>query len=502
MSDDHAAHAIGAYGGRLSVLNPTPVLDELANNGVLFENAFCTNSICTPSRATILTGQYSNINGVLDLDIPLKPENQYLPEELKKLGYETAIIGKWHLHSTPAFDYYKILYEKGGQGTYFNPRFIESGIPYPENGTQPAKFHEYPGHSTDVITDQTIDWLKNKRNKNKPFFLMHQYKAPHDMFEYAPRYESYLVNEEIPEPENLYHQPFFGSEAIRGRNDSLIHRIGTSVSDRHYVRSYTKDFNIDASLPDSVRTRLAYQLYLKKYLRCVKGVDDNLLRLFSWLKENGLWENTIVIYTSDQGMMLGEHDLIDKRWMYDESMQIPLIVHFPEKMRIHKQISQLINNTDIAPFIIDLAGGTAPEKMQGKSFLPLITGQNKTEWRNATYYRYWMHLIHHDIPAHFGLRTENYKLIFYYGQHYNPAEYGNKTMSWLPNSNLIEITPAAWEFYDLKVDPEENINQYKNPAYSTIIETLKNELKEIRIEINDTDEEFPEIFKKINLNWN
>jgi len=204
MSDDHTSQAVGAYEGRLSNLNPTPNIDKLASEGILFKNAFCTNSICTPSRANIITGQYSQTNGVLDLDIKLKNEKQYLPKELKKLGYSTAVIGKWHLYTEPSsFDYYKVL---DGQGTYFDPVFMEKG-----KGEYPNNRVESKGHSTDVITDASIEYLK-KVDKSKPFFLMHHYKAPHDMFEFAPRYGDYLEDIEISEPASMYNQPYFGSE--------------------------------------------------------------------------------------------------------------------------------------------------------------------------------------------------------------------------------------------------------------------------------------------------
>ena len=330
MSDDHTTQAIGAYKSRLARLNPTPTLDQLAKEGMLFTNVFCTNSICTPSRATIVSGQYSQANGVLDLDGHLPAEKQYLPKEMKKLGYQTAIIGKWHLEDEPStFDYYKVL---PGQGKYFDPTFLEKG-----KGKWPNNVVKTTGHSTDIITDITLDYLA-KRDKTKPFFLMHHYKAPHDDFEFAPRYKDYLEDVEIPEPASLYSQPFFGSEATRGKNDSLVHYIGTSVSDRNPLRNYVKFYKIDSTLPENEKTHLAYQEYLKRYLRCVKGVDDNLKRLFDYLKKEGLWENTIIVYTADQGMMLGEHDYQDKRWMYDEAMRMPFIMHCPSMIKANTYI--------------------------------------------------------------------------------------------------------------------------------------------------------------------
>ncbi|MFY0598192.1 MAG: sulfatase [Cyclobacteriaceae bacterium] len=497
MSDDHTTQAFGTYGSRLASLNPTPTLDRLAENGVVFDNAYCTNSICTPSRATIMTGQYPQTNGVLDLDGRLNETKQFLPKEMKALGYETAMIGKWHLKEEPAaFDYYKVL---ESQGDYFNPTFrVRGDEPWPKNE------EKYTGHSSDVITDQTITWLKS-RSEDQPFFLMHHYKAPHDMFEYAPRYEDYLANVEIPEPESMYAQPNFGSEATRGKNDSLINQIGTSIGLRHPVRNYYDDFisnEVSDQLTEDEAKHDAYQVYLKKYLRCVKGVDDNLARLLKHLEESGELENTIIIYTGDQGFMLGEHDYMDKRWMYEESMRMPFIVSYPKGIKPGRRSDLLINNSDYAPTMLALAGGRVPDYMQGKSFASLLTEEKEPEnWREETYYRYWMHMMHHDNPAHFGIRTKDYKLIFYYGLPYDMEKIGTKSMPWKENSFTIEQTPAAWEFYDLSKDPKEVNNVYADPAYSEIIANLKVRLKETRNELKETDDQYPHIQEVINKYW-
>ena len=505
MTDDHAYNALGAYGQRLAAVNPTPVLDELAAGGMLFTNVFCTNSICTPSRANIITGQYSQTNGVLDLDGSLTADKQYLPKELKQLGYQTAVIGKWHLKEAPeAFDYYNVL---PVQGKYFDPILYTR-----EEGErqQEINFHggikrtvnvtQYEGHSSDVITDITLDWLQTKRDPNQPFFLMHHYKAPHDDFEYAPRYEDYLKEVNIPEPSSLYEQPDFGSAALFGENGELSNRIGTSVSDRHTYRSYTTQYGFQG-LPKDSATSMAYQEYLKRYLRCVKGVDDNLKRLFDYLKENDLWENTIIVYTADQGMMLGEHDLMDKRWMYEESMRMPFIMHYPKLLKGDGRSDLLINNTDFAPTLIDLAGGDKPAYMQGKSFAGVLKGEEMAPLRDATYYRYWMHLVHHDVPAHFGIRTPDHKLIFYYSEHYDTTKYGTPSMWWKPESFAIEATPKAWEFYDLKKDPQELVNRYTDPAYQDIIKNLQQRLPQIRIKLGEPDEDFKHLQAGIHEFW-
>lgn len=495
MSDDHTTQAVGAYGSRLARLNPTPNLDQLAADGMLFDRVFCTNSICTPSRATIITGQYSQTNGVLDLDHKLPVEKQYLPIEMRKLGYTTAMIGKWHLKNEPAnFDYYNVLVGKGGQGSYFDPTLADK-----TKGAWPDNVVEHTGHSTDIITDLTLEYL-SQRDKSKPFFLMHHYKAPHDNFHYAPRYEDYLEDTEIPEPSSLYVQPYFGSVATRGSHDSLSHLIGTSVSNRHQRRNYVK-FYKTGELPDEEATHMAYQTYLKHYLRCVKGVDDNLGRLFDYLKQEGLWENTIIIYTGDQGFMLGEHDYIDKRWMYEESMRMPFIVHYPNKIKPGSQSSLLINNADFAPTMIEIAGGQAPSHMQGMSFKRTLMGEPISSWREATYYRYWMHMIHHEVPAHFGIRTDRYKLMLYYAAHYLDEKQGKEFYWWKQYAPVKDVAPVAWEFYDLQHDPNELHNRYNDPAYQDIIAKLKVKLAHERIELGETDEAYPHIQAIVRDSW-
>ncbi|WBU89848.1 sulfatase family protein [Cellulophaga omnivescoria] len=515
MADDHTSQAFGIYGSRLASLNPTPNLDKIANQGIIFDNCFVTNSICTPSRATMITGQYSQTNGVLDLEGHIPPERQYLPQEMKKLGYEAAVVGKWHLEDEPAtFDYYAVL---PGQGKYHDPEFIVQGEQeWPKNRIQTK------GHSSDNITDLTIAWLKDKRNKDKPFFLMHHYKAPHDDFEYAPRYKDYLENTYIPEPASLYENGNNGSIATRGANDSLLRVIGSSVSKRNIVRSmgmrlwsneYTKISNpeFDASsisldMTDKEYTHKTYQEYLKRYLRCVKGVDDNVARLVKFLKEEGLYDNTIIVYTGDQGFMLGEHDYIDKRWMYEESMRMPFFVRYPEKIKAGTRTDAIINNADFAPTLIDLAGGTALEKMQGHSFKSILeTGKEPKGWQQSTYYRYWMHMAHaHANPAHFGIRTKQYKLIFFYGKYWVDTKDPNATWNKKSWGNKFEMdTPAAWEFYDLTKDPKEMNNAYNDPAYKDIIKELKKQLKAKRKSLKEEDgSKFPHIQKVIDEHWN
>lgn len=497
MTDDHAAHAVGTYHGRFASLNPTPNIDKLAEQGMTFTNAFVTNSICTPSRASILTGQYSQANGVLDLRGSIPEQQQHLPRLMKAAGYETAIIGKWHLKVEPAaFDHYEVL---ESQGTYFDPVFrVRGEQTWPKNETK------YKGHSSDVVTKLSIDWLQN-RSSDKPFFLMHQFKAPHDMFKYAPRYEDYLKAEHIPEPEDLHAvKETFGSVATRGKNDRLRHQIGTSVSRRNNRRSMGIDLGVNPNLPEEEFTRQSYQRYLKAYLRCVKGVDDNIERLMDTLKNLGEYDNTIVIYTSDQGMMLGEHDFQDKRWMYEESIRMPFIVRDPRIDNKGEKSDLLINNTDFAPFILNLAGQETPDFMHGRSFLSELNGQRPDNWRKGSYYRYWTHRAYHDVPAHFGIRTQRYKLIFFYGENFMTTPYPFYDKKWVAETqqhNSAVSTPVAWELYDLQQDPSEQNNLYEDLRYNQIIIDLKQELKRQRIQFAETDERYPHLQKIIERHW-
>ena len=528
MADDHTTQAFGIYGSRLASLNPTPTLDKIANEGIIFENCFVNNSICVPSRAAILSGQNSQANGVLDLEGELPMDKQYLPIEMKKLGYQTALVGKWHLKAQPNFDYYNVFTDHNQQGSYFDPNLSETGMTYNADDVKKMGTKNYKGHSSDVITDLSINWLKNKRDKSKPFILFHHFKAPHDDFENAPRYDDYLKDVFIPEPESLYDNENNGSIATRGKNDSLTRIIGSSVSHRNLIRNQAMNLYTDSIIYKNYRnandikpeeyvqwkmtsdekehTSDVYQEYLKRYLRCVKGVDDNVARLIQYLKDEGLYENTIIVYTGDQGFMLGEHDYIDKRWMYDESMRMPFFVRYPDKIKAGLKTDAIINNTDFAPTLIELAGGVVPNQMQGHSFKTILeTGEEPKDWQQSTYYRYWMHLAHkHQNPAHFGIRTKEYKLIFYYGKYWvdtkDPKATWNK-VSW--GNDFTTDTPVAWEFYDLKKDPKEMNNSYDNPAYKNIIEDLKEQLKAKRKELNEEDgEKFPHIQKVIDEHWN
>ena len=492
MSDDHAAHAISAYGGRLSKIAPTPNIDRLAQEGALFQNVFCTNSICSPSRACVLTGQYNHVNGAFDLSGRVKPENQTLAREMGRAGYQTAMVGKWHLKEEPqAFDYYCVL---PGQGKYHDPEFrVQGEKPWGKNTIS------RPGmHVTDAITDISLEWLKEKRDPNKPFFLMHHYKAPHDYFDNAARYESYLADVAIPEPDTLWHRDeAFGSIATRGGHDELVPHIGTSIGSRNPRRSYLRDLparypaefprNFDPqNFSDEENTRLAYNAYLKKFLRCVKGIDDNLGRLFAYLEKEDLLENTMIIYTADQGFMLGEHDYQDKRWMYEESQRMPFLVRYPKSVQAGLRSDAIIENVDFAPTMLDFAGAKIPDTVQGKSFRSILeSGVEPDDWKKAAYYRYWMHMAHHDNPAHVGLRTKTHKMIFFYGCNYDGGY----------------RTPPGWELYDLINDPHETTNLIGNPKHRSVEKQLKEQLAKLRNEVGDDGHHYPECEKVIQEFW-
>ena len=491
MSDDHTAQAVGTYATVLKPLNPTPTLDTLAAEGMTFENAFCSNSICTPSRASIITGQYPHVNGVTDLTGRIVPAKQTLPIMFRKGGYQTAMIGKWHLKAEPNFDYYKVL---PGQGKYFDTEFrIQGEKPWPKN----VVTHKGE-HSSDAITDSTLNWFKTKREKGKPFFVCHQFKAPHDYFENAPRYQEYLADVEIPEPSTLYDVPdSFGSIATRGYRDELLSHIGTSIGSRNPRRSYAvdlkqrfpeelpADYEVD-KLSERETTRLAYQAYLKKYLRCVKGLDDNLKRLFDYLKAEGLYDNTLIIYTGDQGFWLGENDYQDKRWAYDPSMRMPFIVRYPKTIKAGTRSDAIVENVDYPALMLDFAGIPIPATMQGLSFKSICeTGREPKDWKKAAYYRYWMHMAHHDNPAVMAIRTKAHKLVYYYGCNYNGGYQ----------------TPPGWELYDLKKDSAELNNVYDDPTYANERKRLKNQLVNLRKAVGDDGSHYPAAEKVVQEFW-
>ena len=484
MADDHAANAISAYGSRLASVFQTPNIDRIGKEGAILKNCHCTNAICTPSRATILTGQYSHTNGVKTLEDVLDPSKNTYPKMMKDSGYQTAVIGKWHVYSEPqGFDYYDIL---PGQGLYFDPYFLDRNTDWSsmeKHNSKQGVRHE--GYVTDIITDKCLDWLK-KRDKDKPFMLMCHHKAPHDDFEYHPRYEHLFDGIEIPEPESLWENKDHRSVGSR--------EYGTTVSEKNKRRNAVKTMSrpdyptgaLDLTGLDATgRTKAAYQKYLKDYLRVVKGIDDSVGRLLNYLEQENLIDDTVIIYTSDQGMFLGEHDYIDKRWIFEEALQMPFLIRYPKEIRPGSVIDDIVTNVDFAPTLLEYAGLKKTSEMQGKSFRSMLLGKTPQDWENKLYYRYWMHMAYHDNPAHYGIRTKDYKLIFFYG---------------LPlgaTGALPDPTPAGWELYDLKNDPNELNNVYDNPDYKDVVIDLKKQLFEMKKELGDEDDKYPELLMRV-----
>jgi arylsulfatase A-like enzyme len=469
MSDDHATNAISCYGSRLSQIAPTPNIDRIAREGSKLINCFCTNSICTPSRASILTGKYSHLNGVYTLQDALDPQQQKVAKFLGQAGYQTAMIGKWHLKTEPSgFDYWNVL---PGQGRYFNPVLKEKG----------TGEHTYEGHSTDLITNFSIDWLA-KRKVSKPFFLMCHFKAPHEPWEYPKRLKDYLADVEIPEPESLWEDKTHRSDGSREYGFTL-----ETMAERQTKKKYHSETPLDKTGKSAKEIRKeAYQIFLKRYLRTITGVDENVGRLLDYLEKNGLAENTVVIYTSDQGYFLGEHNYIDKRWMYEESLRMPFLVRYPKEIKPETTSDEIVINTDFAPLFLDYAKVEPPEDMQGKSFRPILSGNKPGDWRQSMYYRYWLHTTR---PAHYGIRTKKHKLIFFYG-----LGLGKKGADITP-------TKVGWELYDLEKDPKEMNNVYNDPKYSKIVAELKMELLSLKKELKDEDEKYPELMKVRELYW-
>ena len=456
MADDHTSQAIGCYGLRLSEYAPTRNIDRIAAEGALLKNCFCTNSICVPSRATILTGQYGHINGAKTLSGRLDPDADNVAKRLQAAGYETAIIGKWHLKTVPSgFDYYNVL---RGQGRYKNPVLYELGRDWKEGG------REYKGHSTDVITDLTLNWLKNRRASDKPFYLMCHFKAVHEPFFSHDRYRRLYDDQELPEPEDL-----FWSQSPRDKRfegwplEILTGRYRKNPGRYPPPRLETKDKD-----PKSVR-KATYQKFIKDYLRTVAGIDDNVGRLLAYLDETGQSQDTVVIYTSDQGYFLGEHNLFDKRFMLEESLRMPFLIRYPRQIRPRTTVGDIIINVDFAELFLDYAGATVPDNMQGRSFRQNLVRNTPKDWRNAMYYHYWSHQP--ERPSHYGIRTKHYKLIYYYGL-----------------LRMGRTAEECWELYDLSTDPQERFNRYNNPEHKDTIASLKHRLEELREQFRDTQE--------------
>ena len=415
------------------------------------DNCFVTNSISSPSRACILTGQYSHHNGVYTLFDPLPEGKDNMAKELQKGGYRTAIIGKWHLESEPeGFDYYSVL---PGQGKYTDPGFIEKG----EKEYNVKNQVKYEGYCTDIITDKCIDWIENeKKESTKPFFLRCHFKAPHTPFTPAPRHGNLFADAVFPEPENLY-------DDYEGRPS--VKRATSKVENNR---------EIDKSLPQEERRKISYQNFIRKYLRCIASVDENVGRLLEYLEKSGELDNTIIVYTSDQGFFMGEHGLVDKRFMYEESLRMPMLIRYPKEIKAGSKNADMVMNIDFAATFLDYAGIKTPDYMDGRSFRINLQENAPKDWRKSVYYRYWMNFKGYNIPSHYGIRTEKYKLIHYYGQPCGTTQSLDKP----------EFKPV-WELYDLEADPSEMANVYNRPKYKSIVKDLKKQLLEIQKQAGD-----------------
>lgn len=463
LSDDHTAKAWGVYGGVLDPVIDNPNIDRLAREGALLSNVFCANSICTPSRATILTGQYSHRNGVYTLADSLDPTKETVAVRLQAAGYQTALFGKWHLKTKPAgFDTFRVL---SGQGRYHDPllKGPDDWIDGNRGGTP------HPGFSTDVIAELSVDWL-NHRDVDRPFFLMCQFKATHEPFDYPERHASLYEGVEMPEPESLYE---FGPEASgRTFEGQALEKLGKRFAG---VGSTGFDYPGTIDLPSGLSERehrhRIYQKFVKDFLRCGRAIDDNIGRLLGFLDANGLAENTIVIYTADQGYFLGEHGFFDKRMMYEEPLRMPFVVRYPEEIAPGSRSDALVQNIDFAPLLLDYADVATAAEMDGRSFRAVLRGDTPADWRDAIYYRYWQHSVRR--PAHYGIRTQTEKLIRFYG---DPLE--------MTGAEAAKTLPA-WEYYDLAADPAETRNGYDDPANRNRILALQRRLIDLKVAVGD-----------------
>ena len=500
FSDDHSFQTIGAYGGRLKSLNPTPNIDKIANEGMRFDRCYVENSICGPSRACLLTGKFSHLHGKIrnGSNCAFNQDQQTFPKILQKNGYQTAMIGKIHLDGDmQGFDFWQVL---PGQGHYNNPTFLIDKKLDTHDGKQDGIIHTH-GYVTDIITDKALEWLDKKRDKSKPFMLMIHHKAAHRTWipkaEDMDKYE----NVSIPEPDN-----FFDDYTNRGTpaHQQLMEigrcmRMGydLKVDAKHAKQAQWAKRNAEfkrlksaGKLKGKNLARWKYQQYMKDYLRCIWRLDQNVGRVLEYLKKNNLEENTIVFYSSDQGFYMGEHGWFDKRFMYEESFRTPLVVRWPGHIQPGSTNSDLTQNIDFAETFLDLAGVTPPKDMQGVSLVPLLKGETPKNWRKSLYYRYYEFPGFHSVRKHEGVAEKRFKLIRFYGPNYKVKDPKTGKPTQLPPDD-------EWEFYDLQKDPHEMNNVYSNPEYAGEIKRMKNELQQLRIKYKvPHDDKDPTPFKK------
>jgi len=454
FSDDHAYQAIGAYGGRFEPLNLTPNLDSIAKAGMRFDKCYVANSICAPSRATLLTGKHSHINGKIDNHGGFNHNQQQFQKLLQKNGYQTAMIGKIHLSGAmQGFDYWEVL---PGQGQYNNPIFIS------EEGRK-----SYKGYSTDIITDRALKWLKEGRDKSKPFMAMVHYKAPHRNWIPAERFRKKFKNITIPEPDTLF-DDYSNRGTAAHKQDMSIEKTMRIQQDLKANKFKERDEWLNKSgLTGKELIQAKYQAYMRDYLACIAGVDENVGRLLQYLKDNDLEKNTVVMYSADQGFYLGEHGWFDKRFMYEESFRTPLLAKWPGVVKPGTVNADLVQNIDFAETFLDITHTDIPADMQGKSIAPLLKGKKPADWRTSLYYHYYEYPGCHSVRRHEGVTTGKYKLIRFYGTD-------------VPNGE-------EWELYDLEHDPKEMRSEYSNPEYAPTVAKLKQELHKLRVQYKVTE---------------